>query len=184
MASGQTRVLKNRKPASIKHVTPTPAQRVDVGAMAPSFTLNDQHGQAHHLADYRGRWVILYFYPKDDTPGCTKEACQFRNRTEEFHRRNAVVLGISPDTEASHHKFAQKFTLPFTLLADPGAAVCGRYGVWREKSMYGRKYLGVVRTTYLIRPDGRIAHRWDGVSVAGHDADVLTRLEQYAAACG
>ena len=130
---------------------------VKVGRSAPVFDLKDQAGNRHRLKDYRGRWVVLYFYPKDNTSGCTKQACQFRDRTSELKDRDVVVLGVSPDDEKSHTKFIDKHDLPFDLLADVDTEVCGKYGVWQEKSMYGRKYMGVVRTTFLIDPDGKIA---------------------------
>ncbi len=156
---------------------------VPVGQAAPTWTLPDQAGRRHALKDYAGRWMVLYFYPKDDTSGCTQQACEFRDADAELDRSGLVVLGISPDSEASHAKFADKHGLPFPLLADAGSAVCKAYGVWREKSMYGRKYMGVVRTTYLINPQGRVAHRWDKVKVAGHAAEVLRLFrEQFAPA--
>lgn len=149
---------------------------IDQGKAAPAFTLSDQAGQTHRLADYRGRWVVLYFYPKDDTPGCTTEACQFRDQHGDVEAHGAAVLGVSPDDEASHGKFAAKFDLPFALLADADAAVCRQYGVWQEKNLYGKKRMGVVRTTYLIDPRGKVAHRWDKVKADGHAAEVLAKL--------
>jgi peroxiredoxin Q/BCP len=151
-------------------------QLVPVGKAAPAFSLKDQAGQTHKLADYKGKWVVLYFYPKDDTSGCTKQACQFRDAATPYQRADAVVLGVSPDSEASHAKFASKYKLPFTLLADPDKKVLAKYGVWQEKSMYGRKYMGVVRTTYLIDPSGKVAQRWDKVKVPDHDKDVLAAI--------
>ncbi|MHC5024555.1 MAG: peroxiredoxin [Planctomycetota bacterium] len=156
---------------------------IEPGRMAPAFTLPDQDGERHALKDYRGRAVVLYFYPKDDTSGCTKEACAFRDLLPKFDGVDAAILGASPDDEASHAKFASKHDLPFTLLADvppkKGAApkVCDRYGVWQEKSMYGRTYMGVVRTTYLIDAAGRVAQRWDRVKVPGHAEAVLAAVE-------
>ncbi len=150
---------------------------IDVGHLAPPFNLHDQHDRPHALADYRGRWVVLYFYPRDATSGCTKQACGFRDSSAALGQAGAVVLGVSPDDVASHKKFADKESLNFTLLADPDHAVCEAYGTWQEKSMYGRKYWGVARTTYLIDPDGRVAHRWDKVKVAGHVAAVLKQLQ-------
>lgn len=151
---------------------------IEPGKTAPAFTLTDQAQQAHKLADYRGQWVVLYFYPKDDTPGCTKEACQFRDATDELQRRGATVFGVSPDDETSHERFASKFELPFPLLADHEAKLCERYGVWQEKNTFGRKTMGVVRTTYLIDPQGKVAHRWDKVKVANHAAEVLAKLDE------
>lgn len=150
---------------------------VEVGSPAPAFKLNDQAGQTHRLGDYRGKWVIMYFYPKDSTPGCTMQACQFRDGIGELTKRDAVVFGVSPDGEASHKRFAEKYQLPFSLLADADKAVSAAYGVWRQKSMFGKKYMGVVRTTYLIDPDGAVAHRWDKVKVTGHEAAVRKRLD-------
>lgn len=163
---------------------------IDEGKKAPAFTLTDQNGKKHALKEYLGRPVVLYFYPKDDTSGCTKEACQFRDAQPDFGRLNAVVFGVSPDDEKSHAKFAEKHGLNFTLLADPPKkkrddpedakgtpVVCEKYGVWREKSMYGRKYMGVVRTTYLIDVNGKVAERWDKVKVPGHADAVLEAVK-------
>ena len=150
---------------------------VEPGDRAPAFTLSDQDGRTHRLADYAGRWVALYFYPKDDTPGCTKQACSLRDGEAELARRGVVVLGVSPDDEASHARFAGKFGLAFALLADTSVSVCQRYGVWQERSMYGRKFMGVARTTYLIDPQGKVAHRWDKVKVAEHAAEIVERVD-------
>lgn len=149
---------------------------IEPGTKAPSFTLNDQHGTPHRLADYKGRHVVLYFYPKDDTPGCTKEACAFEAALPDFSSVDAVILGVSVLDEKSKAKFANKHGLTFPLLADADNAVADAYGVWQEKSMYGRTYMGVARVTYLIGPDGRVARRWDGVKVDGHAAEVLAAL--------
>jgi peroxiredoxin Q/BCP len=152
---------------------------VEEGRVAPAFTLPDQDGTRVSLKELRGRPVVLYFYPKDDTSGCTAEACQFRDQLPDFQSADAVILGVSPDGVASHRRFVDKHGLPFTLLADepPAAggdpAVSARYGVWQEKSMYGRTYMGVVRTTYLIDAEGRVARRWDRVKVPGHAEAVL-----------
>src|SRR5687768_11585307 len=140
---------------------------INPGAAAPQFTLPDEAGKLHSLKEFAGRPVVLYFYPKDDTPGCTIEACEFRDLLPQFAPSQAVVFGISPDDSKSHQDFRAKFNLNFTLLADaPQKAghapkVCELYGVWQEKSMYGKKYMGVARTTYLIDPDGKVAQRWD-----------------------
>lgn len=150
------------------------------GQPAPAWSLADQAGTSRSLKDFLGRWVVLYFYPKDDTSGCTTEACQFRDGRAEFDRRGLAVLGVSPDDTKSHAKFAAKFSLPFPLLADTEKAVVNAYGVWKEKSMYGRKYMGVERTTFLIDPQGRIAHRWEKVKVGGHDAEVLAKFDELA----
>ena len=141
---------------------------IDPGKKAPAFTLKDQHSETHRLSDYAGRSVILYFYPKDDTPGCTQESCDFQAMLPKFTRREAVVLGVSILDEKSKAKFAEKHGLTFPLLADPDHAVAEKYGVWQQKSRYGRTYMGVVRTTYLIGPDGKVVERWDSVKVDGH----------------
>ena len=148
------------------------------GKQAPAFTLTDQHGHTQRLADYAGRPVVLYFYPKDDTSGCTKEACAFQAALPAFKPAKAVVLGVSILDTASKAKFADKHNLTFPLLADADHAVAEKYGVWQEKSMYGRKYMGLARTTYLIGPDGKVLQRWDKVKVDGHAeavADALAR---------
>jgi peroxiredoxin Q/BCP len=150
---------------------------IDVGRKAPAFSLKDQHGKTHRLADYAGKPVVLYFYPKDDTPGCTREACAFRDNLPKFHAANAVVLGVSGQSEASKAKFAGKYELTFPLLADEEYGVAEKYGVWQKKLLYGRTFMGVSRTTYLIGPDGRVARRWDKVKVDGHADAVLKELE-------
>ena len=146
---------------------------IDPGKKAPAFTLKDQHGETHRLADYAGKPVVLYFYPKDDTPGCTKEACDFRDAQRKFSNRKAVVLGVSPDSLKSHDKFIAKFELPFTLLADTDHAVAEAYGVWTEKSMYGRTYMGIERSTFVIGPDGKVKAIFRKVKVDGHVDEVL-----------
>ncbi len=146
---------------------------IDEGKKAPAFSLNDQDGKAHKLSDYAGRPVILYFYPKDDTPGCTKESCDFRDNLPKFKKSKAAVFGVSILDEKSKKKFAEKFDLNFSLLADAEHEVAEKYGVWQEKSLYGRKFMGIVRTTYLIGPDGKVARRWDNVKVDGHAEEVL-----------
>lgn len=155
---------------------------IDVHRKAPAFSLKDQFGKSHSLKDYHGRIVVLYFYPKDMTSGCTKEACQFRDHHPEFSKIKAVVLGVSPDDAESHRQFVAEHLLPFTLLTDTPnakgvAPVCDAYGTWQQKSMYGQKYMGVERTTYLIDPQGRVARRWDRVSVPGHVAEVLEAVK-------
>ena len=156
---------------------------IEIGRAAPAFTLPDQFGKSHSIRDYKGRTVVLYFYPKDDTSDCTAEACQFRDHRPDFSKIKAVVLGVSPDDEASHARFASEHALDFPLLADPKdaggtARVCDAYGVWQKKSMYGRTYNGVVRTTYLIGPDGKVARRWDRVKVTGHVPEVLAAVRE------
>ncbi|MFM7517120.1 MAG: thioredoxin-dependent thiol peroxidase, partial [Pirellula sp.] len=128
-----------------------------------------------------GSPVVLYFYPKDDTPGCTKEACAFRDRSEELKKLGAVVLGVSPDTPASHTKFRDKYSLNFTLLADESHEVAEKFGAWREKNMYGKKSMGIQRSTYLIDAQGKVAKVWKKVSVDGHDAEVLEALQELSA---
>jgi peroxiredoxin Q/BCP len=149
---------------------------VEPGKKAPAFTLEDQDGKTHRLADYAGRPVILYFYPKDDTPGCTKEACAFQEMLPRFEPGKAAVLGVSILDEASKAKFARKYGLRFPLLADADHAVAEKYGVWQEKSNYGKTYMGIARTTYLIGPDGKVKKRWDRVKVDGHADEVLAAL--------
>jgi peroxiredoxin Q/BCP len=141
---------------------------IEPGRKAPAFTLKDQTGTTHRLEDYAGRPVVLYFYPKDDTPGCTQETCDFRDNLPRFKKSKAVVLGVSILDEKSKAKFAAKYDIPFPLLADPDHAVADKYGVWQEKARYGRKYMGVARTTYLIGPDGKVVRRWDNVKVPAH----------------
>ena len=149
---------------------------IDPGRKAPAFTLKDQHGQTHRLSDYAGRPVILYFYPKDDTPGCTKETCDFQAFLPSFAPSKAAVLGVSILDEKSKAKFASKYDITFPLLADPDHEVAEQYGVWQEKSRYGRKYMGIARTTYLIGPDGKVLRRWDNVKVDGHADAVAEAL--------
>ena len=151
---------------------------IEPGEMAPGFTLKDQSGRPHRLTDLAGRPVVLYFYPKDDTPGCTTEACEFRDHLPEFATNNAAVLGASILDEKSKAKFAAKHNVTFPLLADADHAVAEQYGVWQEKSRYGRKYMGIVRTTYLIDSDGRVRRRWDNVKVDGHAGEVLAAVEE------
>ena len=147
-----------------------------MGDAAPGFTLPSDRGEDVSLESLRGRPVVLYFYPKDDTSGCTTQACEFRDSWSEVQARGAVVLGVSPDGIASHERFRDKFSLPFPLLADEDHAVAEAYGVWGEKSMYGRKYQGILRTTFIIDPAGRIAHVFEKVKPKGHAAEVLDAL--------
>jgi peroxiredoxin Q/BCP len=149
---------------------------IEPGKKAPAFALKDQHGKTHRLADYAGRTVVLYFYPKDDTPGCTTEACAFQDNLPAFKTSKAVVLGVSILDEASKAKFAQKHDLTFPLLADADHSVAEKYGVWQQKSMYGRTFMGIARTTFLIGPDGKVIKRWDNVKVNGHADEVLATL--------
>jgi peroxiredoxin Q/BCP len=149
---------------------------MDAGALAPDFALTADDGSLVTLSSLRGRSVVLYFYPKDDTPGCTTQACGIRDAWTDFEATGAVVLGVSPDGEASHAKFRAKHDLPFTLLADPDHAVAEAYGVWVEKSMYGKTYMGVERSTFVIGPDGTIVRALRKVKPAEHAAQVLEVL--------
>ena len=147
---------------------------IEEGKAAPAFKLKDQDGNVVSLADFKGKQnVVLYFYPKDDTPGCTKEACSFRDGWSKFRKRGVAILGVSTDDEKSHRKFADKFSLPFPLLADPEKKIVSAYGVWGEKSMYGRKYMGTNRVTYLIDEKGKIAAVWPKVKPDQHAEEVL-----------
>lgn len=149
-----------------------------VGAPAPAINLPDQNGKNQKLSDYKGKWVLIYFYPKDDTPGCTTEACTLRDNFPKFGKTGAVVLGISVDSIASHKKFADKYKLPFTLLADEDKKIVEKYGVWGEKSMYGRKYFGTNRTSFLVDPDGKIVRIYEKVKPAEHAEQVLNDLKE------
>lgn len=149
---------------------------IDEGKKAPAFSLKDQDGKPHKLSDYAGKSVVLYFYPKDDTPGCTKESCDFRDNLVRFNASKASVLGISILDEQSKAKFAKKYALTFPLLADADHEIAEKYGVWQKKMRYGRSYMGIVRTTYLIGPDGKVAKRWDKVNVEGHAGEVLNAI--------
>ncbi len=153
---------------------------IDEGKKAPAFSLKDQDGKPHKLSDYAGKSVVLYFYPKDDTPGCTKESCDFRDNLVRFNASQASVLGISILDEQSKAKFAKKYDLTFPLLADADHGVAEKYGVWQKKMRYGRSYMGIVRTTYLIGPDGKVAKRWDKVNVEGHAGEVLKAIAPIA----
>ncbi len=145
--------------------------------LAPNFTLPDQVGQVHKLSDQRGQWVLLYFYPKDDTPGCTTEACSLRDHLPRFKKMKAVVFGISADSVRSHAKFAEKYQLPFTLLADEDKEVVKAYGVWAKKKFMGREYIGILRTSFLIDPKGKIAKIYEKVKPETHAEEVLKDLE-------
>ncbi|MFK7788445.1 MAG: thioredoxin-dependent thiol peroxidase [Phycisphaeraceae bacterium] len=163
-----------------KKTDTTEPNMIEQGKTAPAFHLADQDGNKHRLSQYKGQWVVLYFYPKDNTPGCTTQACGFRDNEAELQSRGAVVLGMSPDDEKSKAKFAGKYDLNFPILADEGAKICSKYGVWQEKSMYGKTYMGVVRTTFLIDPNGKVAQRFDKVKVKGHTEAVLEALDAAA----
>lgn len=149
---------------------------IQEGETAPDFSLPADDGREVKLSDLRGKPVVLYFYPKDDTPGCTKEACAFRDRSADLKARGAVVLGVSPDDVQSHGKFRDKYSLNFPLLADTGHQVAESYGAWRERSMYGRTYMGIQRSTFLIDAGGEVRKAWQKVDVDGHDQEVLDAL--------
>jgi peroxiredoxin Q/BCP len=150
-----------------------PASGPSEGAKAPAFSLLDQDGQRVTSSAFAGKPYVIYFYPKDDTPGCTKEACDFRDSTAAFKKRAVAVLGVSPDSSASHLRFKGKYKLPFTLLSDPDKELCKAYGVWAKKQNYGREYMGVVRSTFLVDGRGVIRKAWRGLKVAGHVESVL-----------
>ncbi|MEZ4503414.1 MAG: thioredoxin-dependent thiol peroxidase [Dehalococcoidia bacterium] len=154
---------------------------LEAGDTAPAFTMQDQDGTTHRLADYRGRTVVLYFYPRDNTPGCTKEACSFRDEHSAILAMGAVVLGVSTDTAASHQKFRDKFELPFPLLVDENAKVATAYGAWGEKTLYGRKSIGMTRSTFIIGPDGKLLRVWKRAKADGHGEVVKKALEALAA---
>jgi peroxiredoxin Q/BCP len=149
---------------------------VEEGAPAPEFELTSDEGETVTLSALRGKPVVLYFYPKDDTPGCTTEACEFRDAYDRFREQGVEILGVSPDTEASHQKFKSKYELPFTLLADPDHRAAEAYGVWKEKRNYGKTYMGVERSTFVIDAEGKVARAMRGIRPAGHAAQVLETL--------
>ena len=149
---------------------------LETGTEAPDFTLPDQNGDMRSLSDYRGQRVVLYFYPKDMTAGCTKQACAFGELYPQFTQKGAVVLGVSKDSVASHKKFAEKYNLPFPILSDPEAEMIQSYGVWQEKINYGKKYMGIVRSTYLIDEDGVVVKAFGKVKAAENPAKMLEEL--------
>ena len=149
---------------------------LSIGDKAPEFNLVDQNGSSHSLADEKGNWVLIYFYPKDNTPGCTKEACMIRDSFPAFSKLNCTVFGVSADSEASHKKFVEKQNIPFTLLSDPAKEMIGSYGAWQKKKMMGREYMGIVRMSYLIDPEGKIAKVYENVKPAEHADEVLADL--------
>ena len=150
---------------------------IESGAKAPDFTLASDSGEEIKLSGLRGTPVVLYFYPKDDTPGCTREACAFRDQQKDLRKLGATVLGVSPDDVVSHGKFRDKYQLNFPLLADTDHKVTEKYGAWREKNMYGKKSMGIQRSTYLIDRDGKVARVWKRVNVDGHDAEVIEAIK-------
>ena len=152
------------------------------GRKAPSLRLEDADGRKVSLADFSGRWVILYFYPRDDTPGCTTEACDFSSQVEDFSGANTVVVGVSPDDPASHAKFIARHGLRVRLLSDPGHDAMKAYGAWGKKTMYGKTTEGVIRSTAIIDPEGKVAHHWPRVQAKGHAEKVLSKLKELQAA--
>lgn len=144
-----------------------------IGEKAPAFSLESDAGDKISLKDYAGKTVVLYFYPKDSTPGCTQEGCDFRDHWAKFKKKGAVIFGVSKDSVESHKKFKEKNSFPFPLLSDPDGKVCEKYGVWQEKMLYGRKFMGIVRTTFVIGPDGKIKQIYEKVKVKGHAEEVL-----------
>jgi len=151
---------------------------VKIGNKAPEFTLFNQGGKKVSMKDFKEKNVVLYFYPKDNTSGCTKEACNFRDEFPKFGKLKAVILGVSPDSVESHKKFAEKYNLPFTLLSDEKKKVLEKYGVWKEKSMYGRKYMGVERSTFIIDKNGKVQKIFRKVKVADHNKEVMEALKE------
>jgi len=151
---------------------------IEVGKTAPDFALPDEKGELHRLSDYRGRWLVLYFYPKDNTPGCSTEAREFNELLGEFTKEGAVVIGVSKDPPKSHARFKEKLGLNFTLLSDEDTEVLRAYGAWGKKKLYGKEYEGTIRSTVLIDPEGRVAAVWPKVRVKGHAAAVLEKLRE------
>jgi peroxiredoxin Q/BCP len=173
--SGQSLTKKSTSTMS-KGKIATVTGGLKVGGRAPAFSLPNEKGQVVKLSDLKGKKIVLFFYPKDNTPGCTKEACSFRDGLQAIRKKGAVVLGVSADSVTSHQKFSQKFDFNFSLLSDESKAMIQAYGVWKEKSMYGRKYMGIERTTVLIAKNGTISHVFPKVKVDGHYEEVLEAL--------
>ena len=153
-------------------------KELKVGAKAPAFSLKNTEGKTVKLSDYKGKKVVIYFYPRDMTPGCTKEACGFRDDYAQLKKRGVEVLGVSADNQASHQKFTDQYSLPFTLLSDPDHEMMEKYGAWGEKRMYGKKFMGILRITYVIDEDGKIAHVFKKVKTDTHSQDVLKVIDQ------
>ena len=164
--------------AKSKKTADSPAVYPAVGSAAPAFKAAANNGKTVSLADLKGKVVVLFFYPKDNTSGCTKEACGFRDAHSKLREAGVEVVGVSPDSAKSHDGFIAKYNLPFTLLADEDKSICQAYGTWQEKSMYGRKYMGVARTTFVIDKKGKIAHVFEKVKAGGHEEEVLTWIQQ------
>ncbi len=174
-ANKPQQVTPQKDTPNMADTTPT---LVQVSKKAPAITLKDQDGKTHKLSDYTGKWLVLYFYPKDDTPGCTTQACNFRDDLPDFTKLNASILGVSPDSEESHTKFIGNQKLTFSLLADVDKKVSTQYGVWQEKKNFGNTYMGIARTTYLIDPQGKVAFRWDNVKVKNHSQEVQDKINE------
>jgi len=149
-----------------------------VGKKAPAFSAPDQDGKTVKLDEYKGRWLVLYFYPNDDTPGCTTEACDFTNGLKDFEKLEAAIVGCSPNSEESHRKFIAKYKLKVRLLSDPSHAVMEKYGAWGEKVLYGKKSIGVIRSTAIVDPSGKVAHHWPRVKAAGQADQVREKLKE------
>lgn len=176
MPAKKTATVKAAKAAKPKADGEKELKLLKVGAKAPAFSLTNTEGKTVKLSDLKGKKVVLYFYPKDMTPGCTVEACGFRDDFAQLKKRGVEVLGVSGDDQKSHQKFTEKYSLPFTLLSDPTHEMMEKYGAWGEKTLYGRKYMGVLRITYVIDEEGRIAHVFGKVNTATHSKDVMAVL--------
>lgn len=151
---------------------------LEIGNSVPQFSLPDQDGKIHDIKDYKGQWVIIYFYPKDLTPGCTTEACNFQEVLPDFNSIDAVIFGISKDSVKQHKKFANKYNLQFSLLSDENSNICEQFGVWQKKSMYGKEYMGIVRSTFIINPEGKIVKVYPKVKVKEHHTEILNDLKE------
>jgi peroxiredoxin Q/BCP len=151
---------------------------LEIGKSIPQFSLPDQDGKIHNIKDYKGKWVIIYFYPKDLTPGCTTEACNFQEALPDFNSIDAVIFGISKDSVKQHKKFANKYNLQFSLLSDENSDVCEQFGVWQKKSMYGKEYMGIARSTFIVNPAGKIVKVYPKVNVKEHHSEILNDLKE------
>lgn len=176
MPAKKTTSSKSAKVSKVVSADEKESKLLKVGAKAPAFSLKNTEGKTVKLSDFKGKKVALYFYPKDMTPGCTVEACGFRDDFAQLKKRGVEVLGVSGDDQKSHQKFTEKYSLPFTLLSDPTHEMMEKYGAWGEKSLYGRKFMGVLRITYVIDEEGRIAHVFGKVNTATHSKDILAVL--------